>query len=238
MHDLLKLSKTDLENIVAAAPYSQLHQMVLAMKNGDSHVGTLYQFKTGEYQKLENEQTEYLQKFIFPKAETTHSMPVIALEEEKIIEEQKSKSTSSDSMQTLLVVDEKGKKKKGKKKKKKTEKKKGVKKKKGKKKKKKKKNTNSFSTEENLSPYTMWLLSKSDSEIKEKKAKKKKKKKKKVTEKSVAMDSTLVSEPLANLLVNQGHFEQAIDMYEKLSLIFPEKSSFFAAKIEEIKHKQ
>jgi len=47
----------------------------------------------------------------------------------------------------------------------------------------------------------------------------------------------LVSETLAELLARQGHIQKAISMYEKLGLIFPEKSHFFAQKIEKLKRK-
>jgi hypothetical protein len=43
------------------------------------------------------------------------------------------------------------------------------------------------------------------------------------------------SESLANLFAHQGHKKKAIEMYEKLMLINPEKSTYFAAQIEKIK---
>lgn len=55
--------------------------------------------------------------------------------------------------------------------------------------------------------------------------------------KSVEEKDGLVSETLAGLLARQGHSQKAIQMYEKLCLIFPEKSSFFAQKIEMLKRK-
>ena len=103
-----------------------------------------------------------------------------------------------------------------------------------------------------LSPFAQWLSTlspeASDSDLlsaqsEKRKAKKKKKKKKKGTKKtdleekiksSVLIQDEIVSEPLALILAQQGHRGKAIKMYEKLSLIFPEKSSFFASQIEKL----
>ncbi|WP_235296329.1 hypothetical protein [Portibacter marinus] len=95
-----------------------------------------------------------------------------------------------------------------------------------------------FETED-LSDFAQWVLSLSDLTTVEKKKKKKKKKKKskleKKIERSVIKKDEIVTEALANILAQQGHKEKAKDMYEKLSLIFPEKSSFFALQIEKLK---
>ncbi len=54
---------------------------------------------------------------------------------------------------------------------------------------------------------------------------------------SLQEDNEIASETLALVLSLQGHYEKAISMYERLCLQYPEKSSFFAAKIETLKKK-
>ncbi len=56
-----------------------------------------------------------------------------------------------------------------------------------------------------------------------------------VAEKSLIQNSEIVSETLANLLVKQEKYKKAIKMYENLSLIFPEKSAYFAEQIKKLK---
>lgn len=73
---------------------------------------------------------------------------------------------------------------------------------------------------------------------KQKRRKKKKKKKKGSYDTGVVLSDDIFSETLADLLASQGHYRQAIHMYEKMRLIYPEKSRFFAAKIEELNKKE
>jgi tetratricopeptide (TPR) repeat protein len=48
-------------------------------------------------------------------------------------------------------------------------------------------------------------------------------------------DANVLTEAMAEVLTKQGKREKAIEMYEKLSLINPSKSAYFAAKIESLK---
>jgi len=56
-------------------------------------------------------------------------------------------------------------------------------------------------------------------------------------EQSIQDKEEVYSEALAELYAQQGHHKKALKMYQKLSLINPEKSSFFAPLIEKLKKK-
>lgn len=51
---------------------------------------------------------------------------------------------------------------------------------------------------------------------------------------SITKEENLVSESLAEVMVKQGRYDRAIEMYKKLSLRKPQKKAYFARKIEEI----
>jgi len=109
-----------------------------------------------------------------------------------------------------------------------------------KKKKKKKKKKKGFRLEEfaGITSYSKWLLSFKRNDIEKKIAKELKENKKReltqIANKSITKSKSLVSEPLADLLVQQGHFDEAKKMYEQLMHKNPEKSRYFAAKIENL----
>lgn len=104
-----------------------------------------------------------------------------------------------------------------------------------------------------VSNFTNWLLEQKSingnlpqkvkkqkevlAEKKKKKGKKKKTKVLKVAQDSVKKSQMIISEPLANIMAAQGHIKKAKKMYKQLGLIFPEKSGYFAAKIEKLKKK-
>lgn len=58
-----------------------------------------------------------------------------------------------------------------------------------------------------------------------------------LAQKSIQRDDNTITETLAKILELQKHYDKAIDAYQKLSLKYPEKSSYFATRILELKKK-
>jgi hypothetical protein len=48
-------------------------------------------------------------------------------------------------------------------------------------------------------------------------------------------DREILTESMAEVLAKQGMYENAIALFQKLSLIYPPKSAYFASRIEQIK---
>ena len=57
-----------------------------------------------------------------------------------------------------------------------------------------------------------------------------------IAQESIRENQSIATEPLAQVFLRQGQKQKAIEVYERLILIFPEKTAYFAAKIENIKN--
>ncbi len=86
-------------------------------------------------------------------------------------------------------------------------------------------------------PSNNELLTKAKKKKKSKKSKKKKSLLKQKIEASVERNEEIMTETLAKLYMDQGYYKRALTLYEQLSLKYPEKSSFFAPFIADIKSK-
>ena len=90
-------------------------------------------------------------------------------------------------------------------------------------------------SDQNFSDFTTWLLSLRKREQTEDQSSSPITETGKKSELKPGKEEPILSEPLAELLIKQGHIKEAINMYEKLSLLNPAKSVYFARKIENLK---
>ncbi len=84
--------------------------------------------------------------------------------------------------------------------------------------------------------FTQWLRSMKKIYVEEKKELDKNLEQAVVTMASESNQLTeVITETMADVLIKQGKLSQAIDLYRKLSLLHPEKSVYFASRIDELK---
>ena len=84
--------------------------------------------------------------------------------------------------------------------------------------------------------FTQWLRSMKKIYVEEKKELDTREEQKVLDKASASNQQTdVVTETMAEVLAKQGKNAQAIDLYRKLSLLHPEKSVYFASRIEELK---
>ncbi|NCU06148.1 MAG: hypothetical protein GXC73_19495, partial [Chitinophagaceae bacterium] len=84
--------------------------------------------------------------------------------------------------------------------------------------------------------FTQWLRSMKKIYVEEKKQLDSQEEQKVVSKATKSNEQTdVITETMAEVLAKQGRNAQAIDLYSKLSLLHPEKSVYFASRIQELK---
>jgi len=108
------------------------------------------------------------------------------------------------------------------------------------KKKKKKKKKSKKKKKQDILESEPTISKKSKKKKKKKKSAKIKAKKKAIrafAQRSIVENEEIASETLAELYIKQGSIQKGLDMFDRLSLIFPEKKAYFAARIKKLKKK-
>ncbi len=90
--------------------------------------------------------------------------------------------------------------------------------------------------DQQVKTFTQWLRSMKKIYVEEKKELNPAEEKAVVSMATESNQQTeVLTETMADVLIKQGKLSQAIDLYRKLSLLHPEKSVYFASRIEELK---
>ncbi len=233
--DIHQLDESILDQHIRMAPYDASLRLLAALKSGNTNKGQsmLYSRErtllTKMFEKKDSENTSVFVNTEVPEFSNLVVKDIDPLSTVNVEEQQQVLQKDAITEEALSDENHSGMdpKPKADKKKKKTE---------GKKQKHKK----SFQLYEygGISPFAQWLVSFKvvdlDKRLKKEAKKEKKRKLEENAKKSVTRSSSTISEPLAEILRMQGYLEDAKKMYGQLMQKFPEKSSYFAAKIEEI----
>lgn len=227
MDNFIDYTLQDLENLVAAAPYSQYHQMLLALKKNELQKGSIYQPYLGNLPELKAKIVERAEQIkpIQDNIQMIHQTEIPS----EIVAKEKSQETIMETHNPELIIPHVEKKQKPKKSKLKIKDKK-------KDKKKQKKKAKKINDKIELSEFSQWLLTGNEEKESRKLKKKKKSSSRNVFDKGQEQKPEVISEPLAQLFAAQGHKLKAIKMYKKLIKLFPENENSYQDEIEKIKN--